>query len=242
VQTIHHASVQQQAFYTEWCGLDLEQWHSLLADQNPLMNSVPGLLLLIRQILHACFEFHDLGLVHNDLHWANIVLNYQYDPATHQVTLLPDQIRLIDFEFALHPPQNQSRPGNGVWLAVRPPEPAPSYSRASAPAHAIASSVPAHTSAPASTPTPPETVVLSGQVQGRLQNGNVIDLINASATVFDNGKEISTQTNANGHFSLPLRTDLPNRPIFIKKPGFTAQEIDFVFDGKNYLPVVLEAQ
>ena len=119
VQTTHHASIQQQAFYTEWCGLDLEQWHSLLADQNPLMNSVPGLLLLMRQILHACFEFHDLGLVHNDLHWANIVLNYQYDPATHQVTLLPDQIRLIDFEFALRPPQNQPRPGNGVQIEPR---------------------------------------------------------------------------------------------------------------------------
>jgi thiamine kinase-like enzyme len=62
-------------------------------------------------VLLACFEFHDLGLVHNDLHWANIVFNYHYDPATHQVTLLPDQIRLIDFEFALQPPHHHQKTG-----------------------------------------------------------------------------------------------------------------------------------
>ncbi len=107
--TQHRHSLAQQSFYTEWVGLDLEQWHSLLGAAHPLMNSVPGLLYLISKILHACFEFHDLGLVHNDLHWANIVLNFRYDAARHEVHLLPDQIRLIDFEFALRP--RQAQPG-----------------------------------------------------------------------------------------------------------------------------------
>ena len=131
---------------------------------------------------------------------------------------------------------------SGVWLAVRPPEPEPASPRASAPEHATTSTPPSLSSAPVSIPAPPETVILSGQVQGRLHSGKVIDLINASATVFDNGKEINTHTNANGYFSLTLRAELPNRRIIIKKPGFGTQEINFVFDGKNYLPVILETQ
>lgn len=110
VKTEASGTMQSEVFHTEWGGLDLQQWHALLGARNPLTNSIPGLLFLIKKILEACHEFHRLGLVHNDLHCANLILDYDYDPQQHSVTLKPDQIRLIDFEFSLRPRADQPRP------------------------------------------------------------------------------------------------------------------------------------
>jgi serine/threonine protein kinase len=110
VETRASATMQSEVFYTEWGGLDLKQWQSLLGASNPLTNSIPGMLFLIKKILEACYQFHRLGLVHNDLHCANLILDYDYDPQQHSVTLKPDQIRLIDFEFSLRPRADQPAP------------------------------------------------------------------------------------------------------------------------------------
>jgi serine/threonine protein kinase len=110
VETRASATMHSEVFYTEWGGLDLKQWQSLLGASNPLTNSIPGMLFLIKKILEACYQFHRLGLVHNDLHCANLILDYDYDPQQRSVTLKPDQIRLIDFEFSLRPRADQPVP------------------------------------------------------------------------------------------------------------------------------------
>ncbi|MEN9867046.1 MAG: hypothetical protein RL748_2636 [Pseudomonadota bacterium] len=110
VKTEASGTMQSEVFHTEWGGLDLQQWHTLLGASNPLTNSIPGLLFLIKKILEACHDFHRLGLVHNDLHCANLILDYDYDPQQHSITLKPDQIRLIDFEFSLRPRADQPPP------------------------------------------------------------------------------------------------------------------------------------
>lgn len=126
VKTEASGTMQSEVFHTEWGGLDLQQWHTLLGASNPLTNSIPGLLFLIKKILEACHEFRRLGLVHNDLHCANLILDYDYDPQQHSITLKPDQIRLIDFEFSLRPRADQSAlnalNGQAVWrdLQIEP--------------------------------------------------------------------------------------------------------------------------
>lgn len=43
--TTRSATLHQRCLYTEWSGLDLLQWQTLLGARNPLTNSVPGVLL-----------------------------------------------------------------------------------------------------------------------------------------------------------------------------------------------------
>ncbi len=107
--TTRSATMQQRCLYTEWSGLDVMQWQTLLGAHNPLTNSVPGVLYLVRCILQACHLFHQMGYVHNDLHLGNLSLGYRYDWYRNSVILLPQQMRLIDFEFACYPRADHPR-------------------------------------------------------------------------------------------------------------------------------------
>ncbi|WP_338848800.1 hypothetical protein V8J88_07745 [Massilia sp. W12] len=89
--------------------MDILQWQTLLGQNNPLTNSVPGVLYLLRCILQTCHPFHAMGYVHNDLHLGNLVVEYQYDWFSHSITLQPQHMRMIDFEFACYPRADHPR-------------------------------------------------------------------------------------------------------------------------------------
>ncbi|PWF55733.1 hypothetical protein C7C56_000340 [Massilia glaciei] len=108
-----------KVFHTRWVGFDLAQWKIILGSTNTPFFTVPGMLTLMHGILSAIEKFHEYGLVHNDLHWKNLILPFEYDLVTGKGVLLLSKLKMIDFELALRPinatPEMSGR-GATMWL------------------------------------------------------------------------------------------------------------------------------
>jgi uncharacterized membrane protein YhaH (DUF805 family) len=97
----------QTEILMQWHGFDLEDFMRLLPMEEPgnaHWRDPVFLLQLLRHALHALRALHRMGIVHADIKWDNITLEFDwrnFSRSSREIVLKPENLRLIDFGLSL---------------------------------------------------------------------------------------------------------------------------------------------